>query len=134
MCNAFPSIRIVFGFYPQLLLFGWWYGVDLEVWQRFSIPSANLLALKPDSMNSLEMFTFIAIASCITMLGFMAFTFGFTDVTLSMIMTASGIVYLLMPSPVPFKSARFKFLSSLRQCVLASFGCVPVEFWHTFVT
>jgi hypothetical protein len=68
------------------------------------------------------------------MCGYVAFTFGFTDVMLAMFMTTAGVFNLLCPSPVPFKSARYKFLSALKGCFMAIFGCVKVEFWHTFVT
>ena len=42
---------IVFGFYPQILLFGWWFGIDLLVWQYFNIPSGELLCLNSDRMD-----------------------------------------------------------------------------------
>jgi hypothetical protein len=125
---------IVFGFYPQLLLFGWWYGIDLLVWSHFNIPSRELLNLKSDSMDGFEMLTFISIASILVFFGYVVFSAGFRDVTLSVVMVMAGLTYLVMPGPIPFKSGRWKFLSSLKECVFAAFGCVPVEFWHTFVT
>jgi hypothetical protein len=123
------------GFYPQLLLFGWMFGFNLLIWRRYSIPSRQLLCLNDDALNPGEMFTYIGIASIPYSIGYLIFAIGYVEVKyLSLNMSAIGLLFLTLPGPVPFKSARWKFLSSMRDCLYASFGLIPVEFWHTFVT
>ena len=59
------AIGNVWSVFAQLLLFVWWFGLDLMVWEKVGIQSASLLDLSAPTLNSFQMLNLASILSTV---------------------------------------------------------------------
>ena len=137
--SAVRAIGNAYSLFVLFLLLGWIYGIDLSICQKYKIPMVSLLGLKVSpsgerTMNPGRMFTYVGSASVLVFVGTSLGIAAERELEVLLALWIVCTLYWIGPSPIPFRSARWKLLEYLKESVLAAVGLCPVKFWHTFVT